>query len=181
MDRLGHDFLAGPALALDKDRRIRRRDSPHQPDHFLDGGILSDYALDLEGAFQAPLQELIFLLQVREFRRLGHSRHEFLAIGRLLEVVERARLHRLHDAVGRAVRGQHHHLAGRIGAAHFREQLLARHPRHHEVRQHDVETRQRQQLDRALADRSLFDCESLFAQRVRGDLAFEVVVFNDQH
>ena len=79
------------------------------------------------------------------------------------------------------MRGQHDHLAAGIGAAHFREQFLARHPRHHEVGQHDVEARQRQQLDRALADRRLFDGESLFAQSVGGYLAFEIVVFNDQY
>jgi hypothetical protein len=79
------------------------------------------------------------------------------------------------------MRCQHHHLAAGISAAHFREQFLARHPRHHEVRQHDVEARQRQQLDRALAYSRLFDGEALFAQSVCGYLAFEIVVFNDQY
>ena len=147
----GPNFLAGPALALDKDGRVRGRDPPHQPDHFQD-------------AVSCPTMPSISNVpSSRRFSsrfsccRFANSAASPTLVTSVSRSVgfsgsRRRRPSSLDGAVGRAVRRQHHHLAAGIGAAHFREQLLARHPRHHEVGQHDVETRQRQQLDRALAD-----------------------------
>jgi len=121
------------------------------------------------------------LLQVREFRRLGHRHHERFPVGRFGQVIERAVLHGLNRAFDGPVRGENDHLAGRVCGAHFGEQFLAGHARHHQVGKHDVEAGGPQQLHRALSGRGLLNRKTLVAQGFSGYFALQVVVFNDQH
>ena len=110
VDRAGHQFLAGTALAGDHHRGLAVRDAAHHLEHLLHRLGLADDAvlvlvdgeLRLEGSRRA---HLALRLQRRIDDDLQVEGQRFLA-----DEVVRSQLHRLDDGLRRAERaGEHHH------------------------------------------------------------------------
>ena len=110
MDRLGHDVLAGAALAFQQHgRRLAGADLSDQLHHVVHRLTLADQ-LDVAVALSLfGLEPPHIPPQSGGLQRLLDDHRELVEIDRLGQVVEGPELHRLHGALDRAVGGHHHH------------------------------------------------------------------------
>ena len=129
MDRARDHLLAGARLAGDEHGALRLRDELGALNHFLHGAASPDDAVLVE--FGAALADQVLALrsQALVFERVADQREQLFDLERLLQVVQRAELHRLDRAFDRRVRRHHQHLRPlrrRHGLRDARESARAR-------------------------------------------------------
>ena len=151
VDRLGDQLLAGPRLSPDEHGcRRRRRLFDHAIDRADPGTVPDDPA---EAALLAQLAaKLTHLTQrVLPLDRLLQQDAQALRVDGLAQVVVGAVLDRLDGAFDGALRRQQDE--GDVGELVLQraEQIVAAHPRHHEVAHDDRRTKARDLAERVLA------------------------------
>ena len=151
VDRLGHQLLAGAALAHHQDRGARRRRLGDQAEDLLHPLAL---AHDLGEARLVPergAQLAVLVLQAALVEPVAQDVEDLLVLEGLGDVVEGALLHRRDGGLHRGVGRDHQHDQVRVDLLQLLEDLEAAHLRQHHVHDGGVEAvpaRQGQPLGR---------------------------------
>ena len=74
MNGLGDEFLAGAALAADKNRRARRRDLGDKIEKHLHFFALADDVWKIEALLEGPFELDVFVTESARFHSLRHLR-----------------------------------------------------------------------------------------------------------
>ena len=142
MDGARHHLLAGSGLAGDQHRALGLRDELRALNHFLHRAAAADDAVLVE--FRAAFADQVLTLRSEALmlERMADQRQQLFDLERLLQVIERAQLHRLDGALHRRVRRHHQHLRPlrrRHRLRHLANQLEPRHPGHDVVDHEEIE------------------------------------------
>ena len=108
------------------------------------------------------------------------DRHQLVVAERLLDVVERARVHRLHRRLQRRLCGHEDDRHVGVMRPRGREHLHAGHLRHADVAQHDVRREPRDHLERGLSAVRQVGREALGAQEDLEGLEDARLVVDDE-
>ena len=172
------DLLAGAALAEQQHGRVGARDLAQRVDHRLHRRIAVGQPA---GRSCLALALLAAVAQPAALERARHQQAQLVGpLDRLLEVVERAELHRLDRGLDRAVRGQHDDLdLGLLGAraSHERHAVEAGHL---EIGDDDVEALGFEPADRGGAVGRLLHVVTVRLQRLGQERADALVVVDHQ-
>ena len=145
------ELLAGPAVAGDEQRRVRRRRGlqlAHDLEHPRRG---PDEPPEHSAHSQLPAQQLDFPGRLAALEGAVQQELQARRIHRLRQIVVRAVLDRLHRALDAALTGQDQHRRRREFTLEADEELHAVDPRHHEVGDHEVGSALRGALQRLAA------------------------------
>jgi hypothetical protein len=114
VQRLGDQFLARAAFALDEDGGAGGRDLPHAVVDLDHGGRVADELFQAEFLVELLAQLHVFRLHLARAQRAGQHHLELLEVERLRHVIVGAALHRLDRDLLRAV-GGHEDAERRVG------------------------------------------------------------------
>ena len=114
VQRLGHELLAGAALAGDEHDRVGGSHPHDAPQNFADRGGPADDALEFVAVFELGRQKRNLAGEASAVERVANLDQQLLLGKRLLNVVERAQPYGLDGAVDGAVRGHHDDLRQRL-------------------------------------------------------------------
>ena len=106
MHGAGDHLLAGAGLAEDQDRRIGRRDLPHDVEHSQQARILADDAVESLGRVDLVAQIFVGEVLLVLLEALLDLGPELVEVDGLLDVVRRALLHGIDRDFSAAVAGQ---------------------------------------------------------------------------
>ena len=140
MDRAGDQFLAGSALTRNHDGRLRRRHLPDQRKYLLHAGRRPDQIHQNALVRELPLQALRFFGQPALGRGTLQQQPQRARLNRLFQKPKSAEV--VHGLDGRFdVAESREHDRGRTATlvAHAFQKLEPVHPRHHKVRNEDME------------------------------------------
>ncbi len=131
--------LPGPRLPADQHRRVALRDLLHDVEHLLKRGARTDDLVEFVDVLLGAAEILELVLQAPHLERFLDLDLHLLDLERLLNVVERADLHRLDGGGHRPERRHQNHGRRRVqrpgGAQHVEAVASA----HLEIAQHDIE------------------------------------------
>jgi hypothetical protein len=135
VDGAGHELLAHPALAGDEHGRARGRGAPHRLPDLLEGAAAAHHAVAVvEDEPQPP----VLLGEALLAERVPRGDQDALAVGRLLDEVEGAQLHRLHRRLHRAVAGEDNDGRRAVLLLQLLQDLEPVHLGHLDVEEHEV-------------------------------------------
>ena len=180
MDRLGHELLAGAALAGDEHDGVGRRDAHDAPEHLAHALRAADDVLELVPVLELAREKGDLAGEPPIVERLCDL-HEKLLLGeRLLDVVERAEAHRLDGALDGAVRGHHDDLGHRLGIFRRAKDVDAVFRPHAQIGEHDVVGAGRASLCPLLAVGRFVDFVTRTPQHHRERRAHVALVVDDE-
>jgi hypothetical protein len=107
VDRTGDHVLAGAGLALDEDRRIRRRDGGDETLHGLHRPRFANQAIRSLDGLHASLQGNVLVLELSPFDDLEKDCFDLDQLARLFDVVERAQPHGFYSRFLTGIAGHH--------------------------------------------------------------------------
>ena len=125
MNRLGDQFLARSAFAVNQHGRARRRHLADQVEHGQHLVALADDVGKVVALLQGALELDVFFAQAAAFDGLRHLHEQFVVGPRLGDVILRAALERGPRHVDRAVGGDQDDGKIRIAPADFAQQVEA--------------------------------------------------------
>jgi hypothetical protein len=138
VEEASHDLLPGAALSQNHHRRVGDRGPPALLDLLEHGGASALRLVRFPQCLEPSTQRLHLLLQ----RGLGQGaldhQQQVVPFERLLQVIECAVAHGEHRAFHRPEGREKDDAQFGVGLAQPPENLLARHPRHTHVEQHQV-------------------------------------------
>ena len=184
VDRAGDELLAGAGLAEDQDRALGFGHQLGAPDHLFHRPAAADDAVVVELLVALAEQVAVLGAQPLMVERAPDDHQQLVDLERLLQVVERAELHRLDRALDGRVRRHHQNLrplAFRRRADVLADQIEAAHLRHHVVDDEDVEAALREQPLRLPRARRLDDVVAVVAQRAAERLQDLFFVVDEQN
>ena len=159
MDDARQQLLAGPRLAVDHDARVGRGDALGERHDLADPRRVADGPIAEPARFGDLAAQTAHLAQhATVAERALHARAQFVARGRLAQIIERALAHRVDRALDGGVAGEHDERNVDVALARPLHQLDPGRPRRHvQVGEHDVvgdlvERRQRRLCGRHLVD-----------------------------
>src|SRR5712692_6974459 len=139
VDGFGDEFLAGPALTLQKYRGTAGRDLRHQVEDLQHGLALAHNVLEVVALLESALELNVFFLRPVAGHGSTHVGQQFFVVPGLLDEVGRARLHRLYRIFNRAVGGNHDDGELWVVSAKFGKQVNPVAIGQRQVKQHQVE------------------------------------------
>ena len=139
VDRLGHQLLAGAALAQDQDVALGRRGELDQVVDLLHRLALADQVVEPEALAELLLQVPVLGGEPPLVQPLADGEHHLFVLERLGDVVEGPLAHRLDGALDRGEGGDHHHHQVGIAPADLAQHLHAVHAGEHEVEEDEVD------------------------------------------
>src|SRR5690606_15841490 len=172
-----------PIFAGDQDRRVRRRYSFGEIEHFHERAIAPDGPAGRRAVAAPDLaaQRAVLALQLARFGRPAAERDEFAVHERLLEVVERALVHGLDRGLERCLRRHEDDRRLGVALADLRQEVEARDAGHADVRQHHVGRRLLEPFQRLAAALRGRDLEALAAQQDLQRIEDRDLVVYDQY
>ena len=184
VDRARDQLLAGAGLAGDQHGALGLGHQLRPLDHFLHRPAAADDAVVIELLVALVDQIAVVGAQPLVLERAPDDDEQLVDLERLLQVVERAELHRLDRALDRGVRGHHQDLRtftfGR-GGDELADQLQAAQLRHHVVDDHHVEGALAEQPLRLTRARRLDDGVARIAQRAAECLQNLLLVVDEEN
>ncbi len=147
VNRARDHFLAGAGFPSDEDGALRLRDDSRGADDLLHAPVLADDAVVVEFRVAFADQIPVVSVQPLVIERAARHHEQLVHLERFLQIVERAKLHRLDGALDGGVCRHHHDLRlfGRGHAAQVPDQIEARQIGHQVVDDQQVEHARRQQ------------------------------------
>ena len=148
VDRARDHLLAGAGLARDEHRAPRLGDDFGRPDDLLHPPAAADDAVVIELGVALADEVPVLGAQALVLERAAGDDEQLVDFERLLQVVERAELHRLDRALDRRVRGHHQDLrplGRRRRRVHLADELQPAELGHQVVDDQQVEQPLRQQ------------------------------------
>ena len=162
VDPARHDLLARPALTREEDGRVGGRDRLGELHHLGEGTCLTDRS---RRARDVPRADLLLELPVLPLERpcLGgsvHDREQLLVLERLLEVVVRALVDRLHRRLKRRLCRHEDHRDLGVDTSRRGEHVESARTGHPYVAEHDVGALLLDEADRVLTARGGVNVEA---------------------
>ena len=136
--RLGDQFLARAAFALDQHRRPAGRHLRHQVEHAQHRVALAHDVREVVALLERALELQVFFLNAMPRHRGTNVGQQLLVVPRLLNEVLRARADRLHHVLHRAVGRDHDDGQLRQPLLNLRQQLQSALAGHGQIQQHQV-------------------------------------------
>ena len=181
VQRAGDQLLAGAALALDEDGGVRRADLPEHVEDALHRRAAADDALEAVALVHLALQVAAFADEALFLRRLLDLRAEHVHVERLLQVRQRALLHRLDGGAHGAVPGEDEHLDLRPEALGLLDDLDAVVVAHHQVGEDQVQVALADALEALVAARGDAAMAADALERLGDRLGDARLIVNDEH
>ena len=145
MERLGDQFLAGPAFALQKNRRAAGCDLGYEVENLEHGLALAHDVVEVVALFQSALELNVFFFRTLPGDRGANIGQKLFIVPGLLDEVSGAILHGAHGVLDRAVRGDHDYGLQRIQHVNLAQQVHTVSVRQSEIEQDDIEVTLTQQ------------------------------------
>ena len=182
VQRARDQLLAGPALAVDQDRRPARRRLDDQVEHLAHPRALADDLAEVVGVRLEVLAERAVLGDQPVLRqRVAQDDQHLVVLERLADVVEGAALHRRDRVLDRRVGGDHQHRQVVVDLLELVERGHAVHARHHHVDDRRVERHRPGQLEPLRRRRGQAHLVALARQQRLEDLPHDLLVVDDQN
>ena len=183
VDGVGQETFAGAGLAGEQHGRrlVQRRDLAGTLEHRLHRARLPHQSLEADvGRGATAVVGQLLLQETRLAGAVGEQLQLFQIHG-LLDVVERAELHRFHGTCDRAVGGQHDHRDHRVERADPLEQIEPAHAGQPHVGEDDIRLQGGEQLQRLLPGARHLRLVAVVRQERLGGARQRLLVVHDQH
>ncbi len=181
MDRLGHEFLAGSALAADEHGCLTRRHPADQGGHLQHLAAFADDAFDPMALLERFAQLSILGVQAVALADLLDLVQELIEIERFGEIVVGSVFDRRDRGLDAAVSGHDDHRGLGIDAAHRSQQIEAGKLGHLLIRQDQIERLLAKGLQPLLAALGRGRLKTLFSEKAADQLALRRFVIHYQN